>query len=111
MTKLAMPSYEEMRLETQARTIAQAASHEAIHEYFTPQGIPDDYWDIFVNARRAAELAAYLAVQKERELHAHELAELKAWRESRVAEEMLKAPSLIVPIAEKRTGAAESGSL
>jgi hypothetical protein len=83
-----MQSQDERRLEYSARSIAMASAAQAMAENFKRDEI-EDARDAERYAMRAAEMAAYLAVQKERERHAEDMALLKQWMEKRVEESAL----------------------
>lgn len=105
-TAIAMLSSEEHRLEIRDRHVALAVAAKVVREHFKPEEI-EDMRDARDQIIRAAEFAAYEAIQKERELHAGDMMMLKAFADVKWAELMLKPPSASVdtlPKGQDRNG-------
>lgn len=76
-TEIMMASYETDRLMIRDRAIAMSATKKAMEEHFDTLKILD-MADARRQAARAAEQAAYDAIQAEREHHAGDMAMLKS---------------------------------
>lgn len=95
-TEAMMLSSEENRLAIRDRAVAVSIASKAIAENFDPARI-ETMRDAERQAVRAAEQAAYEAIQKERELHAGDMAALEAWSKVRWAEHLLTPKPMIIP--------------
>lgn len=91
-----MIDHDQMRTEARIRLIVLSSVRRAFDENWDRSNIEDAH-DAERSAMRCAEMAAYYAVEKERELHAGDLATLKVWMEARAAEDMLMPRSFVVP--------------
>lgn len=80
----------DQHLEHRARRIAITSAQSAVDEIFKPEDI-NDMADVRHQVIRAAEMAAYRAVEAERAAHFADMRNLKAFWESRI-EENLQAP-------------------
>jgi hypothetical protein len=84
-TGMMMLDHEKMRIEARDRAVAISIGAEMTERYFQPAAILDMN-DVRRAITEAAQMAAYTAIQKERELHLGDMATLKAWMEVRAAE-------------------------
>lgn len=77
---------EQMRLEARDRQLAISIGRQMVEDHFKPERI-EDMRDVREQVARAAEHAAYEAIQRERALHAEDMAmlretsRLKTWLE------------------------------
>jgi hypothetical protein len=112
-TEMVMLDMEERRIEARDRQVAMSVAREMVDRFFKPDEI-EDMSDVRRQIINAAEFAAYTAIQKERELHAHDMAALKAWADVRWADAVLKPPPFVVPASDSDTrpkdGDAKQGS-
>jgi hypothetical protein len=112
-TAIAMLNSEGQRLEMRDRRVAMAVAAKVVAEHFRPEEI-EDMRDARAQIITAAEFAAYEAIQKERELHTHDMAALKAFADVKWADAMLKRhPAIAIEAGTDATvkqGAAEGES-
>lgn len=88
-TTATMLDAEGQRLERRDRALAMSIGHEMTERFFQPlQGA--DMGDVREQIARAAEHAAYMAIQRERQLHAEDMGALRLWCASRVMEAHLR---------------------
>ena len=83
---------EGQRLEARDRALALSIGAEMTEKYFEPESV-EDMRDVRRQIRSAAEHAAYAAIQKEREMHAGDMAALRKWADVRLAEAMTILPA------------------
>jgi hypothetical protein len=88
-TEVMMLDMEGRRVEMRDRRVAMAVASKVVEERFRPEEI-QDMRDVRRLMIEAAEFAAYEAIQKERELHAGDMAALRAWSDVRWAEAIAK---------------------
>jgi hypothetical protein len=80
--------FEGQRLESRDRATALSIGSEMAEKYFEPLGI-GDMRDVRRQIIRAAEHAAYEAIQRERQYHAGDMAMLRKWAEAQHFEAMM----------------------
>ena len=99
-TAAMMLDMEGQRLERRDRAIAISVGREMVERYFKQDAI-EGMGDVREQITRAAEHAAYEAIQKEREQHLHDIEALKAWMQVRATEALLKPPApFVIPDAQ-----------
>lgn len=81
--------FEANRLAARDRAVAISIGQQMAERYFDPLRI-EDMRDVRQQVTRAAEHAAYEAIQKERSLHAEDMLLIKAWFDLRMADEMTR---------------------
>jgi gamma-glutamylcysteine synthetase len=95
--EIVMRNSENVRIEHRDRAVALSIGAQMVDEFFKPESI-EDMRDVRQQITRAAEMAAYHAIQKERELHAADMALMKHWMETRFLDDILKPrPPIIAP--------------
>jgi hypothetical protein len=80
------------RIGRRDRALAMSIASEMVEKYFEPTAV-EDMRDVRRMIIRAAEHAAFSAIQKERELHAGDMAALRQWSEVRWVEALSKPPA------------------
>jgi hypothetical protein len=88
-TEMMMLDLEGQRLEMRDRQVAVAVARKVVEEHFDPGRI-ENLDDVRRAIAMAAEFAAYEAIQKERELHAGDMAALKSWADVKWADALLR---------------------
>lgn len=97
-TAIVMQSMSEQMEEHRKRLVAAASAQRAMNEWFNPDEI-EDMRDAQRMATRAAEFAAYYAMEKLSELLANDMALLRQWQETQNRMLSLKAPDPMVVAA------------